>query len=277
MDAGYGVDTDLRTRITALGLSYVAGIQSHTTVWAPGTGPRPPKKWSGHGRPPKLLRRDDKHKPTSVKELALALPKRAWRTIPWREAPGEKLSSRFARVRVHVAHRDYWLAHSRPEEWLLIEWPDGEKEPIKYWFSTLPEDVAFRQSSSTLPNCDGASNATIRNSSRKSGWDILKDGDGAASTITLPFALWPTDSLPPSERRFPLNTSCHQRVPAICLTRRLPAQRIRHCGLNATFITRLQQCDGDWWPLSPRRYRGAHAARLGTDTEICDTVRLVAC
>src|SRR5467141_3201707 len=45
MDAGYGVDTDLRTSITALGLSYVAGIQSHTTVWAPGTGPRPPKKW----------------------------------------------------------------------------------------------------------------------------------------------------------------------------------------------------------------------------------------
>src|SRR6516162_7915495 len=49
----------------------VAGIQSHTTVWAPGTGPRPPKKWSGQGRPPKLLRRDDKHKPASVKELAL--------------------------------------------------------------------------------------------------------------------------------------------------------------------------------------------------------------
>ena len=145
MDAGYGVHTDLRTSITALGLSYVAGIQSHTTVWAPGTGPRPPKKWSGHGRPPKLLRRDDKHKPTSVKELALALPKRAWRTITWREATGDKLSSRFARVRVHVAHRDYWLAHSRPEEWLLIEWPDGEKEPIKYWLSTLPEDVAFRQ------------------------------------------------------------------------------------------------------------------------------------
>src|SRR3981189_2283404 len=114
MDAGYGVDSDLRTSITALGLSYVAGIQSHTTVWASGTGPRPPKKWSGHGRPPKLLRRDDKHKPASVKELALALPKRAWRTITWREATGEKLSSRFARVRVRVAHRDYWLPRRAP-------------------------------------------------------------------------------------------------------------------------------------------------------------------
>jgi SRSO17 transposase len=145
MDAGYGVDTDLRTSVTALGLSYVAGIQSHTTVWAPGTGPRLPKKWPGHGRPPKLLRRDGKHKPASVKKLALALPKRAWRTITWREATGEKLSSRFARVRVRVAHRDYWLADNRPEEWLLIEWPDGEKEPIKYWLSTLPEEVAIRQ------------------------------------------------------------------------------------------------------------------------------------
>src|SRR6516225_9977222 len=75
----------------------------------------------------------------------------------------------------------------------------------------------------------------------------------------------------------PLNGSCHQGVPAICRTRRLPAQRIRRCGLNATFRTRLQQCDGDWSPLSPRCYRVAHAARLGTDTEICDTVRLDGC
>src|SRR5262249_37196650 len=72
----------------------------------------------------------------------------------------------------------------------------------------------------------------------------------------------------------PLRGSCHHALPAICLTRRLPAQRIRRCGLNATFRTRLQQCDGDWSPLSPRCYRVAHAARLGTDTEICDTVRL---
>src|SRR5436190_21870716 len=72
----------------------------------------------------------------------------------------------------------------------------------------------------------------------------------------------------------PLNRSCHQGVLAICLTPRLPAQRIRRCGPNATFRTRLQQCEGDWWPLSPRCYRVAHAARLGTDTEICYTVRL---
>ena len=73
----------------------------------------------------------------------------------------------------------------------------------------------------------------------------------------------------------PLRRSCHHAVPAICLTRRSPAQRIRRCGLNATFRTRLQRCDGDWWPLLPRRSHVAHAAPLGTDTKICDTVRLI--
>jgi hypothetical protein len=131
------------TSVSALGLTYVAGIFSHTTVWTCDTQPLPPKKWSGQGRPTKRLRRDRKHQPIAVKELALKLPKRAWRTIKWREGSAEMLSSRFARVRVHAAHRDDNLSVMRPEEWLLIEWPEGEDEPTKYWLSTLPKDLAF--------------------------------------------------------------------------------------------------------------------------------------
>jgi DDE superfamily endonuclease len=81
MDAGYGTDTDLRTSITALGLSYVAGIQPQTSVWAPGTGPQSPKNWSGQGRPPKLLRRDGKHQPISVKKLAFGLRARCTTSV----------------------------------------------------------------------------------------------------------------------------------------------------------------------------------------------------
>jgi SRSO17 transposase len=145
MDAGYGCNTDLRTSISALVLTYVAGILPNTTVWTSDTGPLPPKKWSGRGRPPKRLRRNRKHQPISVKELALGLPKTAWRTIKWREGTAEPMSSRFARVRVRVAHRDYTLTNSRPGEWLLIEWPAGAGEPTKYWLSTLPEDITFRK------------------------------------------------------------------------------------------------------------------------------------
>ena len=145
LDAGYGNNSELRTDITALGLPYVAGILTTTTVWAPSTAPLPPKKWSGRGRPPKLIRRDDKHQPISVKELALGLPKRSWRTIKWREGSAAPLASRFARLRVRVAHHDYKLTDSRPEQWLLIEWPEGENEPTKYWLSTLPKRITFRR------------------------------------------------------------------------------------------------------------------------------------
>jgi SRSO17 transposase len=139
LDAGYGNNSDLRAEITGLELRYVAGILPTTTVWAPGTAPLAPKRWSGHGRPPTRLRRDRKHQPISVKELALGLSKRAWRRIEWREGSAEPLVSRFARIRIGVAHRD----DPRPQEWLLIEWPKGEAEPTKYWLATLPADTAF--------------------------------------------------------------------------------------------------------------------------------------
>ncbi len=145
MDAGYGANTQLRKDISTLGLTYVAGILPNTTVWAPGTEPLRPRKWSGQGRPPRLMRRDGKHRPVSVKALALNLPARAWRTITWREGTAEPLTSRFARIRVRAAHRDYNLTEWRPEEWLLIEWPKGESEPTKYWFSTLEKKIAFNR------------------------------------------------------------------------------------------------------------------------------------
>ena len=92
-----------------------------------------------------MLRRDSEYRPISAKKLAIGLPPHAWHKITWREGTAERLSSRFARVRVRPAHRDYWLAESRPEEWLLIEWPAGEEAPTKYWLSTLPANIGFRQ------------------------------------------------------------------------------------------------------------------------------------
>jgi SRSO17 transposase len=145
LDAGYGNNSELRADITALGLTYVAGILSNTTVWPPGTGPLPPKSWSGRGRPPKRLRFDGQHQPVSVKELALSLPKRAWRRIEWREGTAGRLASRFACVRVRIARNDVKRSKQRPEEWLLIEWPKDESEPTKYWLSTLPENTTLER------------------------------------------------------------------------------------------------------------------------------------
>ena len=141
-DAGYGDDTGYRDGITELGLLYVVGVKPLTSVWAAGAAPLPPKPWSGRGPKPKRLRRDDTHSPVSVKALALSLKPSAWRKITWREGTNTKLSSRFAAVRVRAAHREGGSDVSRAEEWLLIEWPQGEPEPTKYFLSTLPAHIS---------------------------------------------------------------------------------------------------------------------------------------
>jgi SRSO17 transposase len=142
-DAGYGNGTPFRTALTQLGLTYMVGIESSTTVWEPGQQPLPaPPRKPGRGATPKRLQRDADHQPVSVKQLAIGLPSSAWKDIAWRPGSQEALRSRFAAVRVRPAHRDEKRTVPRPEEWLLIEWPKKESEPTKYWLSTLPEKTS---------------------------------------------------------------------------------------------------------------------------------------
>jgi len=144
-DAGYGYDTEFRTALTGLGLSYVVGVQSSISVWEPGKAPLPAQPWTGQGRPPKLLRRNPQQQPVSAKQLAQALPSDAWKTVKWRQGSKDQLHSRFAAVRVRPAHQDYKKSQPHPEEWLLVEWPTGEAEPAKYWLSTFPADIPLRE------------------------------------------------------------------------------------------------------------------------------------
>jgi SRSO17 transposase len=143
-DAAYGINTEFRDGLTELELQYVVGVQSSMTVWEPGKQPLPAKSRGSMGRPPRLLRRSTDHQPVSVKQLAMSLPTTAFREITWRAAGERKLQSRFAAVRVRPAHRDYEQAEPHQEEWLLIEWPRKEKEPTKYWVSTLPPTTKLK-------------------------------------------------------------------------------------------------------------------------------------
>jgi SRSO17 transposase len=146
-DAGYGVDTAFRERLSEMGLSYVVGVTGAVTVWPPGHEPLPAADYNGRGVVPTRLRVGQaKHqRPMSIKELAFELAPSLWQTIEWRQGSNITLRSRFARVRVRAAHRDHLRAQVRAEEWLLIEWPEGHKEPMKYWLSTLGRDVPLQR------------------------------------------------------------------------------------------------------------------------------------
>jgi SRSO17 transposase len=144
-DAAYGSDNKFRAGIRELELRYVLGVQGTMTVWRPGEGPLPKKPRKRMGRPPTLLRRDAQHQPVSLKQLAVELTETAWQTVSWRQGTNKQLQSRFAALRVRPAHRDYWRQEPHPEEWVLIEWPEGESEPTKYWVSNLPRATKRRK------------------------------------------------------------------------------------------------------------------------------------
>lgn len=144
-DPAYGDSAGFRDKLSAMGIRYAVGIRSATSVWAPGTAPLPPEPTVGLGRPSKNLRRAPGHMPVAVKALALSLPAGAYQTVAWREGTNETLRSRFAAVWIRTAHKDYWRSTLRPPEWLLIEWPEGDAEPLKYFLATAPADTSLEQ------------------------------------------------------------------------------------------------------------------------------------
>lgn len=144
-DAGYGVDTQFRLRLTEMGLPYMVGITSSVSVWPQEVQPLAPKRYGGRGRPPLVPRRTAKRQPISVKALAQSLPSSAFQNISWREGTNETLTGRFAAVRVRHAGGNLGRARLWPQQWLLIEWPATETEPSKYWLSTLPEQSSLNE------------------------------------------------------------------------------------------------------------------------------------
>ena len=48
-------------------------------------------------------------------------------------------------MRVVVEHDDGWDPKVREDLWLLIEWPDNEKDPTHYTLSSLPRTMSKKQ------------------------------------------------------------------------------------------------------------------------------------
>jgi SRSO17 transposase len=64
--------------------------------------------------------------------------------VTWREGSRGRQASRFAAVRLHLAHGHAEGAGPSAEVWLLSEWPRGEEAPTKYYLSSLPATTSLR-------------------------------------------------------------------------------------------------------------------------------------
>lgn len=144
-DAAYGHDRLFREGVEALGLQYVLSVQLTTLVWPPGTKPQKPGKYKGVGRKPIRQRITKGQEPQKIEQLALSLEDKQWRRITWAEGSSGKLSSHFAFVRVRVAPKNHLSKPLQAEQWLIIEWPEGNEKPAKYWLSNLPGSSTKQQ------------------------------------------------------------------------------------------------------------------------------------
>lgn len=143
-DVSYGKINEFRQGLIHRDLHYVLEVESRTIVFSE------PDARKGKKGGPQKNRAEAKPKTLSVMEFAKTLPSWRFKTIRWREGSKGHMVSRFATVRAQPAHGQ-GKSHRRrekylpPRQWLLIEWPPGQPEPCKFWFSNLPPQAGLRR------------------------------------------------------------------------------------------------------------------------------------
>jgi SRSO17 transposase len=121
-DADYGRLVGLRAWCREVGMDYGVGIHSTQKIWdAEGV-------WT---------------QPLTVAEVAAMTERKRWRRLVWKQgSAGQRLSGRFAFLRVQVAAGEAEPTADTPVEWLVIEWRDGEAAPGRFYLMSLPEDTS---------------------------------------------------------------------------------------------------------------------------------------
>jgi SRSO17 transposase len=140
-DSAYGNTFEFREQLRRRKLAYVVAVEPKSVVWKedPKAVPLPPS--APTGRPRRYPPLESTPVPQDLATVARQLPASAWKKVTWRQGRRGPQRSRFARLKVWAAHG--WRAQMHPErvaEWLLVEWPEGETEPTKYWLAQLDSE-----------------------------------------------------------------------------------------------------------------------------------------
>jgi len=137
-DSAYGNSFEFREQLRRRELFYLMAVEATTVAWTedPNAIPVPPS--APTGRPRRYPPLDSMPTPQDLASMARQLPASAWKKVKWRAGSRGPQRSRCTQLKVWAAHK--WRAQEHPErvaEWLLIEWPEGESAPTKYWLGRL--------------------------------------------------------------------------------------------------------------------------------------------
>jgi SRSO17 transposase len=116
-DSAYGTVAEFRTGLLSLDLPYAVSIHSNVTLTP-------------------LTARGQVRAVARVAELAESLPRRAFRSVTWRQGSARSLHSRFARCRVRI---------DKVDQDLIIEWPKGESKPTDFFLVAIPAPLSTKQ------------------------------------------------------------------------------------------------------------------------------------
>ncbi|MGH2885881.1 MAG: IS701 family transposase, partial [Solirubrobacteraceae bacterium] len=145
-DAGYGEITEFRQALSERELSFVLQVKGATSVLGLDAQPEL-RAWKGLGKQPVARYHQTR---TSLRELALAAGEAALSDVSWREGSRGELRSRFLALRVRPANVKLRRAAANAGRelavnWMLVEWPPGAEEPVKYWLADLPPDTSLHE------------------------------------------------------------------------------------------------------------------------------------
>jgi SRSO17 transposase len=141
-DEAYGGSFEWRAALRTRHLFYCVRVPWTTTGWQeePRFGSPEPVRRGFRARRGPLLSLE----PKNLLSIAQGLPASAWKQVTWRQGSKGPQRSRFASLPLWAAHG--WKQGPQPErveEIALIEWPEGEPAPTRYWLARLPKKPAL--------------------------------------------------------------------------------------------------------------------------------------
>lgn len=126
-DSVYGDSVEFRNTVRLHGFDFGVQVQCNTRVM----------RLDARGHPV--------GRPGSALQLAQQKGRRSFRSFTWREGSKTTLRSNFWFQRVKTLADDGLDVADREPVWLVVEWPDGESKPTKYFLTTLPKRMAKKQ------------------------------------------------------------------------------------------------------------------------------------
>lgn len=137
-DSFYGNEFDFRQQLRERHMAYAVEVEPSTVIWTEDPNIALPAA-KRTGRPRRYPPLEALPRPQNLKAVAQQLPSSAWKNVTWRQGSRGPQRSRFALIPVWAAHG--WREQKHPErvaEWLLMEWPQTEADPRKYWLAHFP-------------------------------------------------------------------------------------------------------------------------------------------